>query len=132
MRKGGSIASDNVVSLVTCDTFNKMNVEATNIAGGCKCKQAKTKSTNKSGKTKRKTVSKTGGSQCDAVNTSYLDSYLLSPLNIVTNMPASTSAIDYSQVQASVLQSLAQQPYNISFVNNITYPNTLNGLNLTA
>jgi len=115
-QKGGSIASDDVISFVTCDSFNKTN--ATNILsqnGGLARKPRRYKNITK-------------GGNCDTIlTTSPLDAYSIGPATVPTNLPSqNTGAIDYQGVQASVLAALARdipivgEPYS-----HVVYPTSL-------
>lgn len=118
--KGGSLASDNVVSLVSCDTFEQMNSRATNsvTGGGLWPKRKTTKA--KSGK---KSKAQRGGSDCPPTTTSMLDSYVLGPASVPSGIPMVNDGTLGTSMQASVLMSLSQQPPDVTATyHSIIYP----------
>lgn len=124
-KRGGSIASDAVVELVTCNTFDQMSQLSTNsVTGGAWGK--KTAPRKKAAPKKRRVVR--GGSDCDpSAATSVFDSYAIGPATVPSGTPAlNNGSIDYSTVQGSVLTSLAQSPPSVvDAYHNIILPSYL-------
>lgn len=122
-QRGGSLASDNVVSLVSCDTFSQMNQQATNqLAGGGRgrVKAAKPKSHKKkqSGRGQR------GGSDCTSSTASMLDAYTIGPASVPSTLPGvNDGTLGSTNIQASVLASLSYQPQSVTDTyHSIVYP----------
>lgn len=123
---GGSSASDAVIELVKCDTFEQMSRMASNgLVGGKKKKVPSKKLQPRRGRRMR-------GGECDNTSTSLLDSYTLGPLTVPSGIPAvNDGAIDYSTVQGSVLRALAATPADVSQTyNNVLIPSYLTDNNI--
>ena len=108
--KGGSLASDSVVNLVSCDTFEQMSQLSTNSFGGAAKRSKKRTSSQRKPKNKQR-----GGasdcSDCVDTNISLMDSYTIGPATVPGGLPATNQGfVDYSSVQGSVLTSLSQTP----------------------
>lgn len=125
-QKGGSTASDDVISFVTCDSFDKMN--ATNIVqqnGGFRSTKMKHINRQKNKSYNARTIK---GGDCDMTMTSSaLDAYSIGPATIPTNLPSQNiGSIDYQGVQASVLAALARDiPVVGETYSRAVFPSTL-------
>lgn len=137
---GGSIASDNVVRVVTCDTFSQMDKLFTNemVGGsgeqdiesikvynsqlaGAKKRTSKKKSTG----AKKGSRSQKGGSSCDVQIVNDLPStYSVNPANIpLTVADGNTGALDMSRISQYVFDGVAQQSaINNSVFNKVYFP----------
>lgn len=106
--KGGSLASDAVVTLVTCSTFDQMSAMANDVVSSYK-----------------------GGSCADSGSVSAMDSYVLGAASVPGTAPAAGAGISYAGVQASVLSTLAAEaPSMISSYQNVVYPDVFVNKNI--
>lgn len=131
-KQGGSLASDAVVSLVSCDTFEQMNNLATNKFSGGKKQPKKTPKPQVKKQVKKQYH---GGHNCDDIMTSSaLDQYVLGPASLPRGLPGVNEAtFDYANVQASVLASLSHQaPTLSSTYHNVVYPDYFVNENILA
>lgn len=134
---GGSLASDNVVSIVTCDTFAEMDKNFTNQFGGAEEENDNIGSIKvynselSGGKGKRKTrrprrKGQQGGSTCgdDQIVNDLPSMYSVNPANIPQQIPGDNmGSVEMSRISQYVFDSVANQTaLNNAAFNKVYFP----------
>jgi hypothetical protein len=129
-QQGGSLASDSVIQLVDCDTFDRMSSVATNHVGGSDIGRFKLVNAVTNGGARKQR----GGAACASLEVpqSTLAEYTLRSGNIPTNIAnANNASLNYAGVNGSVLKALqAEVATHQDVFNKVAFPASLKSLNL--